>query len=192
MAWGWTLPTGVLWGRVSQPAAALDFDAIYAEHFDFVWRSLRRLGLTETAADGALQDVFVVVHRRLSDFEGRSSLKSWLFGIALKVAKDHRRSDARQRTGPLEDKHALTDERTPEDEAARKQAVATLDTILAGFDPDRRAVFVMAEVEQMTAPEIADVTGDKLNTVYSKLRLARKDFERAVQRLNAERRRQQG
>lgn len=160
MAWGWTLPTGVLWGRVLRPAATLDFDAIYADHFDFVWRSLRRLGLSETAADDALQDVFVVVHRRLGDFEGRSSLKSWLFGIALKVAKDHRRSEARQRTGPLEDKHALTDDRTPEDEAARKEAVATLDMILAGFDPDRRAVFVMAEVEQMTAPEIADVTGD--------------------------------
>jgi len=72
------------------------FAQIYEEYFAFVWRSLRALGVSRSALDDATQDVFVVVHRRLSDFEGRSSLKTWLFGIACRVAANHRRS--RERT----------------------------------------------------------------------------------------------
>src|SRR4051812_45143312 len=74
------------------------FDAIYEEHFDFVWRSVGRLGVDAAAVEDAAQDVFVIAHRRLAGFEGRSSVKTWLFGIALRVSRDHRRSARRKRS----------------------------------------------------------------------------------------------
>src|SRR5882724_509457 len=68
------------------------FSAIYDAYFDFVWRSLRRLGVPEATLDDAAQDVFVVVHRRLPEFEARSTVKTWLFGIVLRVVATHRRT----------------------------------------------------------------------------------------------------
>ena len=76
--------------------ATLDFTAVYEEHFAFVWRSMRRLGVPDRLLDDAAQDVFIVVHRRLGEFEGRSTLKSWLFAIARRVAHDHRRRVGRK------------------------------------------------------------------------------------------------
>jgi RNA polymerase sigma factor (sigma-70 family) len=81
---------------VAPPRGPLDFDAVYEEHFQFLFRALRRLGVAEASLDDALQDVFLAVHRRLDDFEGRSSVKTWLFGFALRVARDHRRRRARK------------------------------------------------------------------------------------------------
>jgi len=75
----------------------LDANAIYRSHGAFVWRNLRRLGIPENMVEDVLQDVFMVVHRRLPEFAGRSSLKTWLFGIVLRVVKTHRRSQKRRR-----------------------------------------------------------------------------------------------
>ena len=86
--------------RVVGDAGDLDFDAVYEEHFPFVWRSLRRLGVDGHSMDDATQDVFLVVHRRLGDFEGRSTVRTWLFGIARRIARDRRRAAARQRGRP--------------------------------------------------------------------------------------------
>jgi RNA polymerase sigma-70 factor (ECF subfamily) len=166
--------------------APLELTAVYDEHFAFVWRSLRRLGVPDRLLDDAAQDVFIVVHRRLGEFEGRSTLKSWLFGIARRVAHDHRRRISRkERTEELPE--MLPDPRagTPEVEAARAQAVKVLHELLAGLDDDKREVFVLAELEQMTVPEIADAIGANVNTVYSRLRAARAAFEAAVQRHRA-------
>src|SRR3954468_16715186 len=77
-------------------AEPLSFEAVYETHFDFVWRSLRRRGLTEPRIDDAVQDVFLVIHRKLSDFQQRSSLKTWIFGIVVRVAHDHHRSKRRK------------------------------------------------------------------------------------------------
>lgn len=179
-------------GSVPPPAAPavstapLELTAVYDEHFAFVWRSLRRLGVPDRLLDDAAQDVFIVVHRRLGEFEGRSTLKSWLFGIARRVAHDHRRRISRkERTEELPE--MLPDPRagTPEVEAARAQAVKVLHELLAGLDDDKREVFVLAELEQMTVPEIADAIGANVNTVYSRLRAARAAFEAAVQRHRA-------
>jgi len=85
---------------VPAPAASrrqpLVFDAVYREHFAFVWRAAKRLGVGDGALDDVVQEVFVVVHRRLDGFEGRSSLKTWLFGIALRIVRDHRRAVRRR------------------------------------------------------------------------------------------------
>ncbi len=161
----------------------VDFDGIYDQTFDFVWRSLRRLGVPDAQIDDAAQDVFIVVHRRLGEFEGRSSVRTWVFGIALRVASDHRR--ALRRRGPHE---SLGDDvpgtgADPQRAAERLEGLRLLDTVLDALDDDRRAVFVLAELEQLTAPEIAEALSVPLNTVYSRLRLAREDFERAAARV---------
>lgn len=166
-------------------ARPTDFETIYDGYFDFVWRSLRRLGVPEASADDATQDVFVVVHRRLADFEGRSSMRTWLFGIALRVARSHRRRTMRK--GNLDPLPAdlVSTGLGPEAEVERRRAAQFLDTFLESLDEDKRAVFVLAEMEQMTAPEIEEALGVKLNTVYSRLRAARKAFESAVRRHRA-------
>src|SRR4051812_40957718 len=74
--------------RPSAPVS-FDFETVYEEHFDLVWRTLERLGVASSAVDDALQDVFLVVHRRLGGFEGRSSLRTWIFGITLRIASDY-------------------------------------------------------------------------------------------------------
>lgn len=167
----------------------LEFDAVYEAHFDFVWRSLRRLGVREAALDDAAQDVFVVVHRRLREFAGRSSLKTWLFGIALRVARHHRRTAARRDADALPDSVADLHSPTPHECAAQAEAVRVLHALLDQLDDDRRAVFVMMELEQMSAPEVTEALGIPLNTVYSRLRLARRDFEAALARHHARGRR---
>jgi RNA polymerase sigma-70 factor (ECF subfamily) len=164
------------------------FEVLYEQHFDFMWRSLRRLGVPDAQLDDAVQDVFLVVHRRLGEFEGRSTVKTWLFGIALRVASVHRRAAARRPTEPLPEEPSdlgaqpLADALTEAAEAAR-----LLHRLLDCLDEDRRAVFVLAELEQMTAPEISTALGVNLNTVYSRLRLARRDFDVALARHRARR-----
>jgi RNA polymerase sigma-70 factor (ECF subfamily) len=168
--------------------AVPSLEAIYEEHFDFVWRSLKRLGIPSAQLDDAVQDVFVVVHRRLGEFEGRSSLKTWLFGIALRVASVHRRTRARRPTEPLvEDPpdHAGRGAADALSEAA--EAARLVQQLLDGMPEDRRAVFVLTELEEMTAKEISEALGVNLNTVYSRLRLARRDFDAALSRYRARR-----
>src|SRR5687767_4756436 len=80
-------------GAGSPPRTA---DEIYERYFDFVWRNVRRMGVPAEAVDDAVQDVFLVVHRRLAEFEGRSAMETWLFGILMRVARDHRRSFKRR------------------------------------------------------------------------------------------------
>ena len=168
--------------RVALPLA-MKFDDVYETHFAFVWRTLRRLGVPESAADDAVQDVFVVVHRRLADFEGRSSLRTWLFGIAARVASDHRRA-LRRKGGLHEEVSAELPDASPgpHESAARSEAVRRLEQVLDLLDDDRRAVFVLADLEQLTAPEIAAALGVNVNTVYTRLRAARDDFNRALAR----------
>jgi len=156
--------------------------AVYTEHHAFVWRSLLRLGVDEHRVDDAVHDAFMVVAKRLHEFEGRASMRTWLFAIVMRVAQSLRRDAARERTRRERlqgepDPVALPFDRT---DAAR-----TLQALLDRLDDDQRAVFVMAELEGMTAPEIAAVIGAKVPTVYSRLRLAREAIERLVARARA-------
>lgn len=163
------------------------FEEVYDEHADQIWRALRRLGVPDASVDDALQDVFVVVHRRLGEFQGRSSLRTWLFGIALGVARNHRRS-ARRRApegalaAEVDDDLPAPDSRGPEGRAQRAEAVRTLHALLDQLDEDKRTVFVLADLEEMTAPEIAAALSLNLNTVYARIRAARLAFEQAVAR----------
>lgn len=172
---------------VAEAAAIPSFDQVYEDNFEFVWRTVRRLGVPERSVDDAVQDTFIVVHRKLGEFEGRASLRSWLFGIARRVAKDHRRRVQRkERTDELPDGGVADPRgRSPMEQAAHNEAVALLHELLAAMPEAKREVFVLAELEQMSAPEIADALDVKLNTVYSRLRTAREEFNKAVERRRA-------
>jgi RNA polymerase sigma-70 factor (ECF subfamily) len=165
---------------------ALDFEDVYRAQFSFVWRSAKRLGLRDASLDDAVQEVFVVVHRRLAEFEGRSSLRTWLFGITLRVVRDHRRADRRRDPGPPVDPDTLrATDSSPAESAEKAEALRLLHALLDELDDERREVFVMAELEQMAMPEIADALGINVNTAYARLRVARQEFEQALARHRA-------
>lgn len=165
----------------------MTFREVYEEHFRFVWRSLRRLGVGESDVPDAVQDVFLVVHRRLADFEGRSKTSTWLFGICLRVARDRKKLAHVRRRAP-DDAPLLDcpDERADVGaEAERKQALALLEAILDELPLDQRAVFTLFELDAMSGEAIAELLEIPLGTVYSRLRIAREAFRKAVARRNA-------
>lgn len=175
--------------RPVDSAPSFDFEEVYQQYFAFVWRSLRRLGVHDIALDDAAQDVFVVVHRRQASLEGRASLRSWLFGIAMRVAADYRRAARRKRRVDVGERNteAVADMVSPSplESVERAEAARLLHAILNDLDDDKRALIIMAELEQMNVREIAQVLEANTNTVYSRLRTARADVERAAARHRA-------
>jgi RNA polymerase sigma-70 factor (ECF subfamily) len=176
-------------GPTPARAPMLEFEQIYDQNVDFVWRSARRVGVSEDALDDIVQQVFMVVHRRLEEFEGRSSLKTWVFSILLRVVKDHRRSLRRKSPHQLEKQEPIEVDTVadpgsdPFEALSRAEAAAVIEELLDCLEEDKRVVFVLAELEQMTAPEIAEAPGLEPKVVYSRLRAARTDFERAAAQL---------
>lgn len=156
--------------------ATRSFQGLYHQHFDFVWRSLRRLGVRPALVEDAVQDTFIVVHRRLSDLRPEASSKAFLFAIALRVAHDYRRTDRRKGTESLLEEPVSAPESGPFEGTAKAEAVRVLEQFLTSLDEDKRAVFISAELEGMTAPEISQALDTPLNTVYSRLRVARERF----------------
>ena len=177
--------------RTGAVCAGPSFDEVYEQFFDLVYRNVRRLGVPGAQVDDAVQEVFLVVHRRLGQFEGRSTLKTWVFSIVARVAKDARRSLRRKSPhqlgeGPI-DADTVPDEAggDPHTRSERSEGVRRLHRVLDALDDDKRAALVMAELEQMSAPEIAEALGENVNTIYARLRAARRDFEQAAQRERA-------
>ena len=173
-------------GAPHAPAALVGTMAqIYDAHFDFVWRNARRLGVPEASADDVVQDVFVVIQRRLADFDGRTQLRVWIFGILVRVARDHRRSFRRKgaRCVPLEDEggHATVvaePQPTPSELTEHSERVRLLAALLDQLDEDKRTLLVLSELEQWTLREIAEFLGSNTNTVHSRLRAAKRAFEK--------------
>jgi RNA polymerase sigma-70 factor, ECF subfamily len=165
-----------------------DLAAVYEAHFRYVWRCLRSLGAPDAQLDDALQDVFVVVQRRLPEFDGGAQLRTWLYAIALRVARKYR-DRARREPSSLEttreSQPELVLEQSGEGAALQSERLALAHAALATLSDEQREVFVLARVEQMSAPEIAEVVGVPLNTVYSRLRAARLAFEAEVARRRA-------
>lgn len=175
-------PTGTDDATRSVERCPLEFSAIYRQYFGFVWHNLHRLGVQEASVDDAAQDVFLVLHRRIGSFAADTPIKVWLFRTVLCVARDYRRW-WRRKGGHDALHEALVDGAPgPHESAARAEATRLLSRVLDALDDDRRAVFVLAEVEQMTAQEIAAVLEINVNTVYSRLRAARADFNAALSR----------
>lgn len=181
-------PIGVGLGG-SRAASAPRFEDVYEAHAAFVFRNLRRLGVPERSLDDAVQDVFVVVHRRLPEFEGRSAITTWLFAIVLGVARNHRRSQRRRAPeapgGDEPDDLVGAAAERPDRKAERAQAVRVLCALLDELDDDKREAFVLSQLEGMTAPAIGEALGLNVNTVYARIRAANKAFEQAVARFRA-------
>lgn len=166
-----------------EPHAIPSLRAIYSQFFRAIWRTLRRLGVPQAQLDDAVQDVFLVVHRRLPEFDGRS-LRGWLYAIAVRVASDHRRGVAQQRTVPLPD--TLIDHKPDPAQASElAESVQLLHQLLGELDEPKRTVFVLGELEELSVPEIAAALGENLNTVASRLRAARDRFDEAFRRHRA-------
>jgi RNA polymerase sigma-70 factor, ECF subfamily len=158
------------------------FEALYVEHFPFVWSSLRALGVPPAMLEDAAQDVFIVVHRRLPEFEGQDHLRTWLFAIARRVASDHRRR--RRSFEELSAAGAVLDKRpSPHDVTVHNETVQLLERALEDMDEHHRVVFVLMDVEELRAPDVAEILSINVNTVYSRLGRARERFSEIVARL---------
>lgn len=173
---------------VEPPPACLDealtVADVYRAHFDFVWRTARRMRIAEHRIDDVVQDVFVVVHRRLGDFDGRGSLRSWLYGIVQRTVRDHRRH-ARRKEAPLASD--VVDERgeerfpssfpRPDDAAAASEGLSLVERMLDRMAPEKSEVLMLSYLEGMAVPEIAECVCANVNTVYSRLRSGRQELE---------------
>ncbi|MEW5852882.1 MAG: sigma-70 family RNA polymerase sigma factor [Myxococcota bacterium] len=164
-----------------RPAAAPSALAeVYRAHFSYVWHAARRVGIASADLEDVVQEVFVVVGRKLPEFDVTRPLKPWLFGILYRVALDWRRRGFRTREVPV-DELVETDPRDgPEQQVERGQQRALVAKALDALDWDKRVVLVMHEFQELGVPEIAAVLGIPVNTAYSRLRLARRDFSDAV------------
>jgi len=165
-----------------------DFRAIYDAHFAFVWRCLRRLGVREPDVVDLTQKVFLTAYFKHAQFEGRSRLTTWLFGICQRVASDYRRSARIRReiatdAAELEAYTASRDEISAVTELGQRRRL--VNAMLEKLPEPQRVVFVMFELDEMSGQEIADLLDTSLGTVRSRLRLAREAFRREVRRLSA-------
>ena len=168
--------------------AEIDFRALYDAQFRFVWCSLRRLGVPEADALDSTQKVFLTAHVKLPEFEGRSSLRTWLFGICQRVASDYRRSAPVRREVVTDVTELDVASHAADDLAAKaetQQRAAMAEAILNKLSDEQRVVFVLFELDEQSGQEIAELLGISLGTVRSRLRLARETFRREVKRLAA-------
>ncbi len=157
------------------------FEAVYRAQVGFVWRSLRRMGVAEAEIEDAAHEVFMVVHRRLADFDGQAAISTWLFAIARGVASNRRRGADRheRRLAHVVPPTASGD---PGEHLERTRAAAAVERFLADLPLEQRLVFELCELEGMRAAEIAEATAINVNTVYTRLRAARLRFAEFVAR----------
>jgi RNA polymerase sigma-70 factor (ECF subfamily) len=153
----------------------------FERHFSMVWRSLRRLGVAPSSLDDAAQDVFLVLHRRWLDFQHQSSLKTWIYGILLRVASDHKRRARRERARwspePSEMESPIE---TPDRILQQREASYLLHLALGQLDDKERQMLVLVDLEEGSVVEAAEALGINLNTAYSRLRRGRQSFEKAL------------
>lgn len=164
------------------PPGAPAFADVFRENVPFAWRCLRRLGVAPGDVEDVCQDVFLVVHAKLGAFDHRSSVRAWVYGICVRKASDYRklaRNRREQVTDDVPDRGVADDQGESID---RARALAFLDRTLAELDDDKRAVFVLYEIEGLAMSEIAQAIGCPLQTAYSRLHAARKHVELAAHR----------
>jgi RNA polymerase sigma-70 factor (ECF subfamily) len=160
------------------------FDVVYEQYFEFVWSMTRRFGVPRALIDDVVQEVFMVVHGKLQTLRQPESLRSWLYGIVRRTAFHQRRQfgDLTVQEGDLPGPSEERTAQSPADIAEQNARVLRLWTLLSQLDPTKREVFIMAELEEFTCPEIAEALNIPLNTAYSRLRTAREDFDAALAR----------
>lgn len=169
---------------LEQSTAETRVEQLYVEHVAMVWSGLRKLGVPEASIEDAVQDVFLVAHRRLGDFEGRSSIKTWLYGILLRVAKDYRRAQSRQaqRVDRLAEIVSVNPDspQLPIREAERREANQVLHAILAELDESCREILLLVDIEEFSVREAAAVLHLHIRACQRRLRVARATFEKKL------------
>jgi RNA polymerase sigma-70 factor, ECF subfamily len=162
--------------------ASLDerFAAMATEHVDVLWRTLARLGVPDGSVEDAAQQVLLVALRRLPEIEvGRE--RPYLLGIALRVASDARRSLRRRREILLSDALVVQESRAPQDELLdHKRQLTDLETALTELSDENRDAFVLFEIEELSAPQVAELLGVPVGTVASRVRRAREQIRRTL------------
>lgn len=147
--------------------------AIFRAHNAFVWRVLRHLGIAPADAEDALQEVFVVVHRRLAEYREEDKVRAWLYAIATRVAKDYRRRVGRRREQLTDIPLDVSQGPTQANDVENQQALQLVERMIAALPEKQRAVFVLYEIEQMSMTEIALAIGCPVQTAYARLHKAR-------------------
>lgn len=165
------------------PLPVPSFEELCARYFDFVWKCARAFGAKSDEIDDVVQDVFLVVQRRHGDLREEALARSWIYSITRRVVSSQRRQRRQRdsRTGPEIDSLRST-ERSPLAIAEHNLEVRVLSTLLEGLEERKREVFVLSEILEMSGREIAEMIGVPMNTVYSRLRAAREEFDAAAQR----------
>ena len=156
--------------------------AIFARDLGYVWTSLRRLGVPQRDLEDLSHDVFFRVYQRLPDYDRERPFRPWLFGFCFRVASDYRRRFANQREilgAELEPTDPSPDAL---DRLVQAEATSLAQCVLQSLELERRAVFVMHEIDGAAIPEVAEALGIPLNTAYSRLRLAREQFADGLRR----------
>jgi len=163
-------------------ASLVPFADIYREYFDFVWTAVRRLGVEPGAADDVVQEIFIVIHARVDTVQHPESLRSWVYGVIRRVVSHYHRAQRAKlaATASFEGHPDSLFPRTPFDQGEQTARIRMLREVLEELDAPKREVFMMAELEELTVPEIAEILRIPLNTAYSRLRAARQQFEAAV------------
>ena len=167
-----------------EAAASAQFETVYRQHFAGAWRVLRRLGVTEAQLEDAAQDVFLIVHKKLGGLPSDAPVRRWVLAIAVRVASEYRRRARRKPTEPLDE--TIVDGRPGPARASEfRESLRLLHGLLEELDEKKRAVFVLSELEQLSAPEISEVLGTNVNTVYARLRAAKQQFATGLARRRA-------
>jgi RNA polymerase sigma-70 factor (ECF subfamily) len=160
----------------SRATAARDtrLRAMVDAHFDSVWRALKRLGVPDAGVDDAAQQVFLVASRRLDEILAEGE-RGYLMGVALRVAADARRAQRRRREVPIDDQGELSNPGAPgpDERLDEQRARRVLGNLLAAMPDEMREAFVLFELEEMSAPEVAAALGVPAGTVASRVRRAR-------------------
>ncbi|MDF2694417.1 MAG: polymerase sigma factor RpoE [Labilithrix sp.] len=161
---------------------------IFREHGRYVFRLLRRLGVPDADADDVLQEVFVVVHRKLSDFDPHGSLRAWVYGICVRRAANYRKRQRGRSALPPEDAidRAAADQTAPPEALDARKARAVLETILRGLPDQKREVFVLHVIEELSMHEVAVALECPLHTAYSRFYSARKLVDDGIRRARAQ------
>jgi RNA polymerase sigma-70 factor (ECF subfamily) len=160
----------------------VDFRSSFEQNAPFVRRSLRRMGVPSADVEDLMQEIFVVVHRKLGEYDGRSPFRSWLYGICMRVVSSYRRSACVRRRkaedhGALDECESLGD---PEQSAEARRACLMLEALLIRLDENKRNVFVLFEIEGLAMTQVAAALGCPLQTAYSRLHAARRALRTTV------------
>jgi RNA polymerase sigma-70 factor, ECF subfamily len=163
--------------------AVPSFHDLCAAYFEFVWKCARAFGSRSDEIDDVVQDVFLVVQRRHAELKDERLARSWIYSITRRVVSTHRRRRrARDSHGAADVDSLRSPEESPLAAAERQLEVRILSTLLDGLDERKREVFVLSEILEMSGREIAETIGVPMNTVYSRLRAAREEFDAAARR----------